>query len=155
MAPKSFSSLPDAIKKRDMIHSSKPDEVALKALGEAFESAGGLSDAIDFYAQIKDGQALKRLRAKAAEEGNSFLILKIAKYLAEDKAGLDEDLLKCARQAEAQGKIRYAIKAYERLEMTQEAEKLRERISEDADVQAELQNRVFIPVHTEEEAEAE
>lgn len=151
MSAKSFSSLPDAIKKRDILHAGKTDSEQLKKLAQDFESAGGVSDAIDFYAMAKDTDSLKNLRARAAEEGNTFLILKISKFLTDDKVGLESDLLTAAKKAEELGKIRYAIKAYERLEQNEKAESLRQTIANDGDIRAELESRVFIPQHNEEE----
>lgn len=139
--------LPDAIAKRDLLFAKKTPaiESELASYGQAFEEASWLSDATDFFSQTKDKAALQRLRQKSIAEGNSFLFLKAQRFLGEEDFP-KADLLECARQAEKLGKIRYAIKAYERLEDNAEVARLSALIATDGDRISEAESKVFIPV---------
>lgn len=138
--------LPDAIAKRDLLFAKKTPAVEseLAAFGQALEESSWLSDAADFFSQSKDKAALQRLRQKSVAEGNSFLFLKAQRLLGDEDFPKAE-LLECARQAEKQGKIRYAIKAYERLEDNAEAARLSVLIAGDGDRISEAESKVFIP----------
>lgn len=154
----SHTKLPDAIFKRDVLYGARKVPTAkLIELGKDFERAGWVSDAVDFLTQAKDEGTLRGLRAKAVEEGDTFLFLKISRSLG-DTESVFEELRKCAIKAVSLGKIRYAIKGYEKMGDEAAAEALRAQIANDGDIKAELEakQQVFIPEHeleTEDELE--
>jgi hypothetical protein len=141
LSQKNDQGLLDAIQKRDLLFGVK--EMAKsqwRTQGLNLEKASWLSDAVDFLSKAEDVESLRRIREHAANEGDSFLVLKCDKALKEDSV---EILLRCAKQAEKLGKIRYAIKALEKAGSTQEIQRLKQLIATDADQIVEEQ--VFIP----------
>lgn len=94
-------------------------------------------------AYSKDSQGLEKIRGLAVEEGNTFLFLKISRLLDEGEA--KDSLLTCALNAEKAGKIRYAMKAYEKLGNIDKVEELRATVATDGDIIAEAEQSVFIP----------
>lgn len=150
-----LSELISAIQKRDILFGvKKPTSSELEKIGNSFEAAGWLSDAADFYGQAAAKSALESLRQKSVIEGDVFLFLKISRISqdAEVPAALLE---KCAVNAESLGKIRYAMKAWERLGRVDRAEELRAKVATDGDIVAEAEQSVFIPDDLESDETAE
>ena len=106
---------------------------------------------MDFYQQVKDKDALKRIRQLSIPEGDTFLFLKSSRLLDETP---ESELLECSKRAEALGKLRYALRGYERLESNAEAQaavaRIRAQIAQDPDIVAEAAAQVFIPASEEE-----
>ena len=143
------SNFPDAITKRDILHGHKKmSDSQKKDLGISLSNAEWYSDAIDFLTLEKS--ELEKIKTAAIAEGNTFLLTKVFRALGEEN---NDDLLRTAMKAEELGKIRYAIKAYEKLGKTEKAEALKANIADDGDMKTAL-NDVFIP-KTEEEREEE
>jgi len=148
---KNLRNLPDAIAKRDILFNAKKTTATqLADLAKAFEDAGWLSDAADFWNQTQNKDALRKLRQGTIEEGNTFLFLKTTRYLGEED---NEALLKCTQAAEKLGKNRYAIKGYEKLERTEDLERVRALVANDGDIIAEAESKVFIPLAEDEIAD--
>lgn len=139
---------PDAITKRDILHGHKKmSDAQKKALGEELSEAGWYSDAIDFLTLAP--AELEKIKIAAIAEGNTFLLSKIFRSLGQEN---NDELLRAAMKAEELGKIRYAIKAYEKLGKTEKADSLKSTIAEDGDMKTAL-NDVFIPKSEEEREE--
>jgi hypothetical protein len=140
--------IPDAIEKRDILHGRKKLSPQQKELiGLSLKDAGWASDAIDFLTENKT--ELENIKKVIIEEGNVFLLLKIFRILNEEN---QSELLQATANAEAHGKIRYALKGYEKLGRTEKYESLKSSISEDGDMKSSL-NSVFIPKSEEEREE--
>ncbi|MEZ4814928.1 MAG: hypothetical protein R3A80_06960 [Bdellovibrionota bacterium] len=136
---------PDAISKRDILHGHKKmSDDQKKALGRGLVSEGWYSDAIDFLTTEPD--ELAKIKNAAIEEGNIFLLTKLFRVLGQEN---DDEVLRASMKAEELGKIRYAIKGYEKLGKTEKADSLKELIAADGDMKTEL-NDVFIPKSEEE-----
>ena len=144
----SATNFPDAIFKRDVLYGARKVSVdQLTKLGNDFESGGWTSDAVDFLAQAKDTEGLKRIRAKSVEEGDTFLFLKASRSLG-DLDSVSDQLRICCENAAKAGKIRYAIKGYEKLGDEARADALRATVADDGDIKAEAAaKKVFIPEH--------
>ena len=143
-----MSEIPGPILKRDILFGVKKTTASeLQTLAKTLESAEWLSDALDFFDRAKDESAVRAIRQKSVQEGNVFLFLKCSRLLADGDAG-NADLLKCGENAESQGKFRYALKAYEKLELADRVETIRALVAQDGDMLAEA--TVFIPENEEE-----
>jgi len=139
------SNFPDAITKRDILHGyKKMSDSQKKTLGSSLSEAGWYSDAIDFL--TLEPAELDKIKKAAIDEGNTFLLGKIFRVSGQDN---NDELLRASMKAEELGKIRYAIKGYEKLEKTEKVEALKASIANDGDMKTAL-NDVFIP-KTEEE----
>lgn len=142
------SNFPDAITKRDILHGVKKMNDAQKLnLGKEMSQAEWLSDAVDFLTLAPE--ELDKILSKAVSEGNSFLVIKVFRATNTEKTDL---LLQCATNAEAQGKYRYALKAYEKLGKEDKVKSLKELLANDGDMKTAL-NDVFIPKSEEERSE--
>jgi hypothetical protein len=144
------SKFPDAITKRDILYGAKKATAEQKSsIGIGFADAGWLSDAVDFL--TTDVASVEKIKVSAIEEGNVFLLMKIFRVLGKEN---NDELLQAAMKAEEQGKVRYAIKAYEKLGRDEKAQALKTSIAEDGDMKTAL-NSVFIPKTEEERDESE
>jgi hypothetical protein len=140
-----LSALPSPLQKRDILYGVKktsPEE--LRRLAASLAVEGWLSDAVDFLAQAKHQAGLNELRTRASAEGDSFLFLKISRLMGEADAPIDL-LRQCGENAEAAGKNRYALKAYEKIGFEVGIERIRALIANDGDIKAEAESTVFIP----------
>ena len=142
--------IPDAITKRDILHGSKKLTLEEKhAIGDRLKQIGWLSDSIDFVAD--DAPKLTALKAALIEEGNVFLLLKVFRLLNDENR---DELVRASAKAEELGKIRYALKGYEKLDLPEKVESLKALIANDGDQKSAL-NSVFIPKTEEEREEVE
>ncbi len=149
-----FTDLPSSVEKRDILYGVKKMSVKeLTELGTRFEKAGWISDAVDFYTQAKDHSSLKKLQELSAADGDVFMLLKIARVLGEE-GSFTEDLKKCSARAESLGKIRYAMKGYEKLGDAAKVESLRASIAQDGDIVTDEQSKIFIPLAEDDAADA-
>ena len=103
---------PPSRKKRELLNGPATPPERLSALGGAAEAEGFLNDALDFFEKAGDGEGLARLRARAVEEGDLFLLGRASKALV--RAASREELAVLARRAEELGKIAFAVEAYRR-----------------------------------------
>lgn len=62
------------MEKRDLINAEEVDPEVLRAYGALYFEAGRFSDALDFYLRAEDKEGLARLKARALEVGDSFLL---------------------------------------------------------------------------------
>ncbi len=142
-----MSQIPGPIEKRDILYGvKKPPVSELLGMAKLFESMGWLSDAADFFSQAASKSDLERMRSSAVKEGDAFLVQKTSRLMGEAEPPKDL-FLECAKNAEALGKNRYALRAYEKLALVDEAERIRALIATDGDIVAEAQaeRTVFIP----------
>jgi hypothetical protein len=145
-----LSTLPGPVEKRDILFGvKKPTQAALIEMGKKFEAQDWLSDALDFYHQASDRDSISTLQKKAALEGQFFLLSKACRYLGQDAQVARDLFFQCAEKAEANGMIRYAIKAWEAIGLEDRATPLREKIAADGDQVAEAESSVFIPENEE------
>lgn len=125
-----------------MLHAAKnPTHVEM---AKKFENEGWLSDAVDFYSKAEDVDSLLRIQSLAADEGNSFLVLKVARLLKQGES-VNSLIAKVAMKAEQMGMVRYAISAYEKLGNQAKVSELRSLVKNDGDIVLEDSVDVFIP----------
>jgi len=142
---KILSPIPNTIEKRNILFgTTKLSSENLAAHAKSFEAEGWLSDAADFWHRAGSKEDLARLLKVATSEGDTFLFLKLFRFLSEPDSHLP-DLKICAETAERLGKFRYAMKAYERLSMRDDVERLRLLLKDDGDIISENESKVFIP----------
>jgi len=140
--------IPDSITKRDLLHGARKASPAdILTLGEMYYSGGQCSDAIDFFARAEAKDRLAAVAQELINQGDTFLLLKVVRLVGNIS---DAQILECAQRAEALGKIRYAILAYEKLGDESKAESLRDSISEDGDIVALREAETFVAPHQEE-----
>jgi hypothetical protein len=138
----------DSITKRDILHGArKATSAEILTFAESYYREGQWSDAIDFFARAEATDRLAALAAELVQEGESFLLLKLIRLGGKVS---DAQILECAQRAEALGKTRYAIMAYEKLGDTQKVESLRDSIAQDGDIIALREAETFIAVNQEE-----
>ncbi len=150
--------LPNAIQKRDLLFGVRTANAQeWKKGAEQFLGADWIYDGVDFLTQAGDKTSLESLYKQVCSEGNTFLLQKIFRALGITELGDAEKklLADCSRAAESQGKLRYAMKGFERLGETTEVERIRALVATDGDIVAEAQSEVFIPPISEEEDEEE
>ncbi len=142
-----MSQIPGPIEKRDILYGvKKPPVSELLGMAKLFESLGWLSDAADFFSQAAAKPDLSRMRDDAVKVGDAFLVQKTSRLMGEAEPPKDL-FLECAKNAEALGKNRYALRVYDKLGLVDEAERIRALVATDGDIVAEAmaQSTVFIP----------
>jgi hypothetical protein len=102
----------------------------------------------------KNEQALRKLREAATADGDTFLFFKTTRLLGESEPPSNE-LTRCSEIAESKGKLRYALKGFEKLGLTDKVESIRARIANDGDILAEAEQTVFIPENEDFEGDEE
>lgn len=115
----------DCLKKRDLLNSDKADEAELIQFGERYLLDGRLSDSIDFFEKAQHLEGLNQLRERCIAEGDYFLYHRLAKILEESPSA--EEWMQLGDKALAQGKMLFALLAYQqadRPEKVAEVEKL-------------------------------
>ena len=100
--------LPDPLTRRHLVEEKmNPDKA--RRLAEAYEEVGRLVEAVDFFAKAEDPSALERIRDRAVEEGDPFLLRAACAALGGEPAA--EQWRRTADAAAAAGKERYANEA--------------------------------------------
>jgi hypothetical protein len=106
--------IPDSLKRRSLLNSKNESPQTLSELGRGFAAEGYLSDAVDFLAKAGDAEGLGELTPRSIEEGDYFLLTKIAKALGRKPEASELEAL--ARNAERLGKLTFAARARADLE---------------------------------------
>jgi hypothetical protein len=142
--------LPDSITKRDLLFGARRASSAeILTLGKGYASEGLLSDAIDFFVKADAKTEIEGLVSRVVEEGDMFLLLKIARVIGEERVSHDT-ILKCTERAKSLGKIRYAIMGFEKLGQKDQAEALRDTVAQDGDIIAFREAETFVAPNLEE-----
>ncbi len=80
--------IPDPLKRREVLYGESPAE-SLVEHGKAYEEEGKIDEALQFYTYAKDAEGLRRVKRKAIETGNAFLLKAVARELP-DEVGEDD-----------------------------------------------------------------
>ena len=119
MAGKAF---PPSRRKREILNGHGTPPERLVELGETAEAEGFPNDALDFFEKAGDVEGLERVRARAVEEGDLFLLARSAKALGTTPSR--EELTSLARRADELGKLAFAVEAWRRAGEESEAVRL-------------------------------
>ena len=106
--------LPDPLKRRDILFGVDTPKEVLVEYARAYEEADKLDEALQFYAEAADRPGLERVRAKAIETGDAFILKAVARAMPELVA--EGDWKSLIARAEALGKELYAEQARGALE---------------------------------------
>lgn len=101
------------LEKRELLNRTAVSIDDLCARARAWEEAGLIHDAVDFYEKAQAWGEIERLIPLAVEEGDTFLFSRLCRLLKKDPP--PEQWRALAAQAEALGKIRYAQRAMEQV----------------------------------------
>jgi hypothetical protein len=104
--------LPNAERKRRILHEEKTTDDDLNDLGDRFREAGRLGEAIEAYAKTLDEKRIRSLRDYAIATGEPFVLAQTERLLRDEVPARDWRAV--AEQAEADGRLHHARKAYER-----------------------------------------
>jgi len=105
-----MSDLPDYKQKQKLLYKDDAAPEALIQQGEKFFAAGWYKDAIDFFARAEFTEGLQRIRAKASEEGDAFLLQQCLR--AQEDEAPDQEWRELADRALELGKLQFAREAY-------------------------------------------
>ncbi len=106
--------LPDPLRRRDILFGADTPKEVLLEHARAYEEADKLDEALQFYAEAADRPGLERVRAKAIEAGDAFILKAVARAMPELVAEADWKSL--IARADALGKELYAEQARGALE---------------------------------------
>jgi hypothetical protein len=101
--------LPDPLRRRDVLYGPETPPEVLVEYGQAYEDAGRMDDALQFFEQARDRAGLARLKAYAFKVGDAFILKRIAKASPELVTPGDWEQL--VQRAEGLGKTLYAEQA--------------------------------------------
>lgn len=104
--------IPDPLKRREILYGGTSKE-SLLAHARAYEEAGRCDDALQFFEQAGDRQGLERMKQKAHEIGDAFMLKRIAKAMPDLVGPADWEAM--VRRAEELGKTLYAEQARQAL----------------------------------------
>ncbi len=101
--------LPRPLRRRDILYGVSTPAEELAALGPAYFEQDMLFDAADFFVEARDREGLSRIRERAIETGDAFLLGRVRDGLPELVS--DQDWKDLARNAAASGKEAYVARA--------------------------------------------
>ncbi len=105
--------LPDPLKRREILYGVNTPTETLVEYGMAYEAAGRMDDALQFFEQARDPKGLKRMKDHAFKAGDAFVLKRIAKVAPEMVAPADWEQM--AKRAEELGKALFAEQARQAL----------------------------------------
>ncbi len=106
--------LPDPLHRRDILFGINTPKEVLVEHGRAYEEAGKLDEALQFYTEAADREGLERVKTKAIETGDAFVLKGVARTMPELVG--EGDWKRLIARAEALGKELYAGQARAALE---------------------------------------
>ena len=116
----------DCIEKRNLLARENAAPELLLAHAESFLAQDALDDALAFFDRAGSAEGVARVKAKAVEAGNAYLLFRL---LDSHHGSMEEqDWIAVAERAEALGKITYALQAWRQLGRQDKVEALRERV---------------------------
>jgi len=118
-------SLPDPLKRREILYGKNTPREVLIHYGDLYYEAGRLNDAVEFYGMANHREALLKLRDLALEEGDFFLFQQVTEFLRESVTNNTWRIL--GQNALNKGKFSFAWKAFsqaEDMEALKEIEKM-------------------------------
>ena len=121
--PSTIRRFPDALSKIHILYGGKTSPEALSSHGRAFEEAGHLYDAIDFFEEAEDKEGAGRVLQVALAEGNAFLVKRASRVMGSPPGR--EALLSAARAADEKGFRASAASLYEEAGETEQAARIR------------------------------
>ena len=105
--------LPAPLKRREILYGVNTPPETLVEYGLAYEEAGRMDDALQFFEQAKDAKGLGRVKDFAFKNGDAFMLKRIAKAMPELVAPADWERM--AKRAEELGKALFAEQARQAL----------------------------------------
>ncbi len=123
-----MADLPNAEKKRRLLHEERATDDELNALGDRFREAGRLGEALEAYAKTLDEKRLRSLREHAVGAGEVFVLTQTERLLKDEAPA--KDWLAAARRAEADGRFLHAGTAYGRAGDEEKAQAMASRTPE-------------------------
>ncbi len=104
------TNLPDYKQKQKLLYKDGADPAALIQQGEQFFAAGWYKDAVDFFGKAGFSEGLERVRTKALDEGDAFLLLLSLRALEIDAEA--DEWRQLADRALGLGKLQFAREGY-------------------------------------------
>jgi hypothetical protein len=101
--------LPDPLKRREILYGASTPPEALVEYGLAYEEAGRMDDALQFFEQAADRKGLARMKDHAFATGDAFVLKRIAKVAPDMVAPADWERM--VKRAEELGKAFFAEQA--------------------------------------------
>jgi len=98
------------LKKRDLLNSDKAGKPELIRFGERYLHEGRLSDTIDFFERAEHIEGLTQLKDQCVTEGDYFLLLRLARILADSPS--PEEWMRLGDNALTSSKLLFARSAY-------------------------------------------
>lgn len=103
----------DSLKKRDLLAAQKFTPADMREYGEDYFSQERYGEAFAFFRKAGDKEGVRRVKAKAVENGDPELLWQIEHADREDVAR--EDWLACGVNGEKAGKLRSAHYCFQRI----------------------------------------
>lgn len=114
------------MEKRNLLHGAKTTPAARSALGAAYLASDRVEDALDFFEQAKDLEALRGLKDRALKEGDAFVLARFDRIAGLEVTSAEwQEAARAAAQAEQWSQAR---RAYEKAGLAEEAGKAAERL---------------------------
>lgn len=116
----------DCIEKRDLLAQENAAQDLLLAHAESFLAQDALDDALAFFDRAGSAEGIARVKAKAIEAGNAYLLFRI---LDSRHGRVEErDWIAVAERAEALDKTAYAVQAWRQAGRQEKVQELREKL---------------------------
>lgn len=116
--------VPDCLKKRRLLNEKEVGPELCRDYGEKFLALGFLEDALEFFKRGNHEPGLDKLKARALETGDAYLMTRLGEHRPEIWRQVAEQALKL-------GKIHFAQRAFEQAGDQEQAEAIAGRLPKD------------------------
>jgi hypothetical protein len=122
------STLPDPLKRRDILYGKDTPAEVLREYGDLYLKDGKPNDAVEFFGRARHTEGLRRIRRMAMDEGDLFLFSRAEEFLQEEVS--PEEWRNLGNKALEKGKLHFALKSFEKIGDRAGIDEARARLSE-------------------------
>jgi hypothetical protein len=108
------NALPDSQQKRKLLFDKKVPQERIISCGEIYLREGRVNEAAELFAKVSYGEGLDQLKARAIEEGDSFLYEVASK--GPGGGGTPEGWVALGKNAMEREKFSHAVRAFRKAE---------------------------------------
>lgn len=113
MGGSAISTLPDPLKRRDILYGKDTPAEVLREYGDLYLRDGKPNDAVEFFGQARHTEGLRRIRHMAVDEGDLFLFSRAVELLQDEVS--PEEWRNLGNKALEKGKLHFALKSFEKI----------------------------------------
>ena len=128
MSRSAKSTLPDPLKRRDILYGKDTPAEVLRKYGDLYLKDGRPNDAVEFFGRAHHAEGLRSIRRMAMDEADLFLFSRAMEFLQEEIS--PDEWRNLGNKALEKGKLHFALKSFEKIGDREGIDLARARLSE-------------------------